>query len=159
MKGLKLSLYAVLSIAFVFFAFSALAQERAPRKSGGPCGYKTFKGDCKIASIEKTFNSKRQAKINGGPGYEGYEVTFTFTPEKPLDFSNVPWAKGMEREILNTQYPLLLTSSWYPSAQFLRRYNIEKDAVFACEMDLITSGTCTPVIFKFSGIDLSDYLQ
>ena len=170
MKNKKLILSVVLTIMAVFFASGLRAQEPAAEQQtankkhrrvilGGPCTYKPFKGTCKIVSVEKTETSKRQAMMNGGPGYEGYEVKFVFTPEETPDFSGIPWVKGSERALLTTQYPLLLTTSWYPSQKFLEKYDIRKDAVFACEMDLITSGTCTPITFKFEGINTTDYSE
>lgn len=150
----KLSLCTILAVAFGFFVTCALAQ-----KVGGPCTYKAIKGACKIVSIEQTESSKKQADVTGGPGYAGYEIKFIFVPEKPADFSDVAWAKGSETAVLHTEYPLLLTNSWYPSEKFLKKYNIKKDAFFPCEMDLITSGTCSPITFKFSVIDTTDYTQ
>jgi hypothetical protein len=170
MRNKRLFLSVILTIITVCFASALRAQEKAqeqqasPRQArkmmvGGPCTYKAIKGACKIVSVEQTEGSKKQASMAGGPGYEGYEIKFIFVPEKPADFSDVAWAKDSENAILSTQYPLLLTNSWYPSYNFLRKYKIKKDAFFPCEMDLITSGTCSPITFKFSGINTQDYSQ
>ena len=121
MRSKKLYLSVIVMIVAVFFASALRAQEQAqeqpvsprqPRKMvGGPCTYKSYRGMCKIVSVEQTDGSKRQALMNGGPGYEGYEIKFIFTPGQPTDFSDVAWAKGAGGALLTTQYPLLLKLS------------------------------------------------
>jgi len=119
---------------------------------GGPCSYDQIRGNCKIVSVAKTSVSKQQAEISGGPGYEGFEVKFTFSPENEADL------KGQEF-VLNKENLLMLTNSWYPGPEYLAKYNIKEQAVFACGLDLIVRGTCTPIIYKFDSIDRTDYFE
>ena len=51
---------------------------------GGPCTYDKYPGKSKITKVEKSAASKQQAKIRGSAPYEGYEIRFTFTPDKPI---------------------------------------------------------------------------
>ena len=53
----------------------------------------------------------------------------------------------------------LLTNSWYPGPEFIEKYGIEVDKQFDCSLQLITKGTCTPVIFEFRQIDAADYFE
>jgi hypothetical protein len=135
------------------------APVRPKRNTGGPCFYKAFKGAIKIISIEKTENSRRQAQMVNGPGYEGNEVKFIFVPSEDFNVKDVQWAQGAEKAILSTQYPLMLSNSFYPSDKFLEKYKIKIDAMFACEMSLITSGQCSPITFQFGGINIQDYIE
>lgn len=48
---------------------------------GGCCTYVSFEGIARIVRITKTLASKAQAKVMGGPKYEGYEVWFRFVPQ------------------------------------------------------------------------------
>lgn len=141
------------------------SMEPAPLKSmepepfvGGPCSYNEFQGSCKIISIFKTEASMQQAGVVGGPGYEGFEVEFAFTPNKPLNLKNTGWANE-ENNILNQNYPLQLTNSWYPGPKYLEKYHIKKSAVFGCKLELRTKGTCSPKGFKFDDIKTGDYFE
>jgi len=128
---------------------------------GGPCSYDKFRGECRITSIQKTEESMQQENTIGGPGYEGFEVKFRFTPTEPLNLENVKLnllADTVEN-FLDKEHLLLLTNSWYPGPEYLEKYNIEENAVFDCELWLITKGTCSPAIFKFDNIDTSDYFE
>ncbi|MBU2577520.1 hypothetical protein KKA69_01675, partial [Patescibacteria group bacterium] len=91
---------------------------------GGPCSYDKFKGGCKITSI-----------INESI------IKFKFTPTKPID---IEWAKkgiAIEREV----YARYL--GW--KCEGLEKCGIKESATLDCELEVITSGTCTPLIFKF----------
>jgi len=119
---------------------------------GGPCAYDVINGNCTITAITQTDNSKKQAEISGGPGYAGYEIKFSFTPDNEVDL------EGKEA-MLKKENTLMLTNSWYPGQEYLTKYNIEEGASFKCSLDLITQGTCTPVIYGFDNIDTTDYFE
>ncbi len=119
---------------------------RATKVVGGPCEYRVYQGYARITSIQK--HAHKQVG-HGGVPYECYEVRFTFHPERKIE---EPFARVEGRE-----FTLLLTNGWYPGLGFLQKYAIEPGEVFDCDLHVITKGACTPVIFEFPAIDLSDY--
>jgi len=123
----------------------------APRV-GGPCTYDEYPGQAKITRVDKTELSKDQAKVTGGPGYEGYEVWFSFVTDREV---KQDWA----REALKREHSLQLKSSWYPGEKYLKKYGIEKGKTMKCTLKAITSGTCTPVIFEFDEVNTADYFE
>jgi len=50
-------------------------------------------------------------------------------------------------------------NSWYPGPRFLERYGIAAGKSFACTLNVISQGTCTPAVFDFQGIDRADYFE
>ena len=122
-------------------------EKSAPMVFGGPCEYKEYKGKATIVSICK----KELPSGYGGPSYESYEVKFSFSPEEEIEES---FAKVEGRE-----FTLKLTNSWYPGPKFLEKYGIEAGKSFDCYLKVITKGTCTPILFDFPTIDLSDYFE
>jgi hypothetical protein len=123
-----------------------------PDRVGGPCTYDGYPGQATITRIEQTEQSKDQAKTVGGPGYEGYEVLFSFTTDKEIKQA---WAK----EALKKEHLLDLRNSWYPGEQFLKKYGLVKGKVLKCTLKAITSGTCTPVVFEFDEVNTIDYFE
>ena len=119
----------------------------APRMGGGPCEYTIYKGIARIISVQK----KEMPKGYGGPSHESYEVKFSFFTEEKIQ---EPHGRVEGRE-----YILKLTNSWYPGPKFLRKYGIEVDRSFDCYLKVITKGTCTPILFDFPAINLSDYFE
>jgi len=153
------------SLAFALSAFSAMAVQgdglAAPApKAGGRVGgfvggrstYEDYAGKATITKIEKTERSKAQVKVNGGPGYEGYAIWFTFSTDKEL---KQEWAKNA----LKKERLLQLTNSWYPGPKYLEKYGIKKGQTFKCTMKVITSGTSSPIVFRFEGLDRADYFE
>ena len=118
-----------------------------PRTGGGPCEYKIYKGSARITSVRK----KEMPKGHGGPSHESYEVKFSFSPRKEI--------KEAHGRVKGREYTLKLTNSWYPGPKFLKKYGIEEGKSFDCYLQVITKGTCTPVLFDFPAIDRSDYFE
>jgi hypothetical protein len=141
-------------ILFCFALTTSLGNTFAvpPNRVGGPCTYESYPGQATITRIEKTEQSKDQIKTVGGPGYEGYEVSFSFMTDKTIKQA---WAK----EALKKEHLLELRNSWYPGEQFLKKYGIEKGKVLKCTLKAITSGTCTPVVFEFDEVNTIDYFE
>ena len=119
---------------------------------GGACSYDKIKGNCIITRIAKTEDSINQAKIVGGPGYEGYDIKYSFLAENEEDL-------GDKVNLIRKENSLRLGNSWYPGEGFISKYKISEQAEFTCELDLITKGTCTPTIYKFNDIDTVDYFE
>ncbi|MBA7493659.1 hypothetical protein ES702_04220 [subsurface metagenome] len=100
---------------------------------GGPCSYDTFKGKCKITSI-----------INENT------IKFKFTPTEPLSEKAKRVDLTREREKYVGYLGLECLKNKYPiTKEDLEKCHIKENTVFDCELEVITSGTCTPIIFKF----------
>jgi hypothetical protein len=136
----------------------SVSQNPIPVPIGGPCSRDKYTGTCKIISVAKTEASKEQVNEVGGPGYEGYEVKYKFIPNETIDIAGSSLEQAM-RQMMNGGQLLQLYSSWYPGSKFIEKYGIKKDAIFECEMSVITQGTCSPVVFEFNKIDLGDYFE
>ena len=110
-------------------------------RMGGPCEYNQYRGKARIASVTRMAEQHQ--------GRETFEVKFNFLPEEEIKES---FARVEGREFL-----LLLTNSTYPEGIFLERYQIKTGKILDCILKVIRKGTCTPMLFEFPGINLSDY--
>ncbi len=120
---------------------------------GGACSYYSISGRCKIVSIAKTQESIQQKSTTG---YEGFDVKFSFIPDSSIIIPE------SAKKILASQkspYSLRLTNSWYPGQLYLNKYSIKENSIFGCQEMVISKGTCTPLSFKFSNVNLSDYFE
>lgn len=118
----------------------------APRETlaGGPCEYKQYKGRAKIESITQKSKTHNYA-------HEVYEVKFSFTSNQEIT--------GKFARTEGKEFVLLLKNSAYPGPKFLEKYDIRVGKVFECIMEVITKGTCTPILFEFPTIRLDDYFE
>ena len=102
----------------------------------GPCSYNTFKGECKIISI-----------LNENV------IRYRFIPTEPLNLESIEWAKKViDREYYEEYagYFGLKCLNKYPiTKEDLEKCNIKENAVLDCGLEIITSGTCTPINFRF----------
>ncbi|UCD86001.1 MAG: hypothetical protein JSU92_07355 [Deltaproteobacteria bacterium] len=124
----------------------------SPAKVGGPCDYVAYPGTARITRIEKTDKSSRQAKVSGGAGYEGYEVWFVFESDQEIE-------EERARKYIEEEHLFLLSNSWYPGELYLKKYDIKVDGSYPCELRVLTKGTCTPVIIKFTELGQDDYFE
>jgi len=123
------------------------AESRPPRVLGGPCEYKQYKGKATIVAVHK----KEMPGDAGRSSYDPYEVRFSFFPDEEIEET---YGKVEGRE-----YRMMLKNSSYPGPKFLEKYGIEAGKSFDCYLKVIIRGTCTPVLFDFTTIDLSDYFE
>lgn len=140
----------ILIIADCVGSMDAMDLEAERSKSsvvGGPCEYKQYKGKAVIISI----TPKALPDYYTGPPYESYEVRYHFEPEEEIMEA---YGKVQGRE-----YVLRLANFRYPGLKFLRKYCIEVGKYFECYLNVITKGTCTPIIFEFSTINLKDFFE
>jgi hypothetical protein len=112
---------------------------------GGPCKYRSYAGTAKVVSVERADVSQNGAKED----VRTYDVQFIFQSE------NVP--KDIYERVQGKRHPFLLTNGSRPTSGFLKKYGISKGKSLPCELDVIVKGTCTPRIFKFPNVDLTDY--
>lgn len=154
MSGARMRRMAMVAAAVFAFAFAAHAEPDAQHdgKVGGKCTYVEHLGTCTIDSVEKTPDSIAQASANGGPGYEGLAVTFTYAGPQPGD-------DALVRQALEGRHELRLMNSWYPGPSFLDRYAIVAGKSFACTLDVIAQGTCTPTVINFPQIDRANFFE
>ncbi len=154
-RMLRIVMCVAAAIAIALAADSSARAEPDTQKDGkigGRCLYVEHPGTCTIDSVEKTPDSIAQASLNGGPGYEGLAVTFTYAGAQAGD-------DALVRQALAGRHELRLINSWYPGPRFLDRYGIAPGKSFACTLEVISQGTCTPVTFDFPGIDRADYFE
>jgi hypothetical protein len=130
----------------------AMADKRTPVKEGGPCTYDHYDGSVEVIRVEKTTRSSAQAATLGGPGYEGYEVWFRFTPQSSSLSDEVSTLAG--RDHLFT-----LFNGWYPGPRFIEKYGLQKGSVHSCVLMVIREGVCSPVQFDILSINRSDYFE
>jgi len=119
---------------------------------GGECTYKSYDGFASITRIEKTERSRQQAKMPGGPGYEGYAVSFVISLSEPI---SEDWARGF----VTREHVLTLKNSWHPGERYLKKYGLEIGEEFPIQLKVITRGTCTPLILEFQTVERGDYFE
>jgi len=136
-------------LLFFLWVFSCWAMDKPAERRvvGGPCEYKAYPGRATIVSVQK---KERPAKA-GASLSAVYEVKFSFTPHEEIE-------EGYG-QVEGKEYLLLLANSSYPGPWFLKKYGIKPGKCFECYLKVITRGTCTPVLFDFPAIDLSDYSE
>ena len=117
------------------------------QRVGGRCEYTAFSGKATITQVTPVRGS--QAVLAGLP-YRPRRVLFTFSPSTPV--ANALYEPGR-------QYELTLSGGTPPGPGFLKKYGIRPGAAFTAKMDLIRSGTCTPVVFTFRSINLHDFFE
>tara|TARA_B100000315_G_scaffold239463_1_gene258285 strand:- start:911 stop:1318 length:408 start_codon:yes stop_codon:yes gene_type:complete len=100
---------------------------------GGGCEYKTVPGKCKIISITE----------NNNLNYGGYDVEFKFTANntnKKIDGEYKRVLTGLNSTCIQNQKAM---------NKDLKACNFVKNYIFNCDLDIISTGTCNPSIFKF----------
>ena len=132
----------------VFFMSVSCAETKTHEKGrvvGGPCNYKSYAGTAEVIRIEKAYPKSQDGKKNT----DGYDVHFVFHPETALQEK---YARVEEKS-----HTLLLTNGSRPTMGFLKKYGIKTGNMLPCELMVIVKGTCTPMLFKFPTVDLTDY--
>ena len=124
---------------FSVLLMGASCAETKPRETGrvvgGPCSYKSYPGRAEVVSVKKAD--------------AGYDVKFVFSSEKT--------PQETYARVEGKTHRLLLIEGSRPKLRFLKKYGIETRKVLPCNLDVIVKGTCTPTLFKFPTVDLTDY--
>ena len=113
---------------------------RAAGLVGGPCAYVDYPGKATIVAVT--------AQQRAGNDVPGLEVTFTFVPDAPITDDRL-YEPGRT-------YPLTLTGGQAPGPRFVAKHDLRPGRALPCRLRTIRQGTCTPVLFDFPGIDLTD---
>jgi hypothetical protein len=133
------------SVSFMSVACAETKPGEIGRVVGGPCNYKTYPGTAQVVSIEKAYVISQDGKKNA----DGYDVHFVFHPQITPE---QPYAR-----VEGKTHALLLTNGSRPRMGFLKKYGIAAEKTLPCELAVIVKGTCTPIIFKFPTVNLTDY--
>jgi hypothetical protein len=120
-----------------------------PARVGGPCRYDAFPGKAVILSVAPHQASASAA--GASPPYPPLDVIYTFTPNAPI--ANEPLYRP------DATHTLTLVSGMPPGPRFVAKYGIAPGRAFPCQLRIIRQGTCTPVLFAFPDIDLTDYFE
>ena len=172
MRKVKIILFIIVIIAtslLLFFKYKSIPLKtvrRIPGEggfTGGGCTYKKFNGTCTITKIEKTDKSTKQVNRPRGPGYEGFEVKYKYSPtilsKLRLKLSNFPYLED-NSVITNMEYHLNLgDGGTYVGEKYLEKYDIYEGKLFNCEASIETSGTCSPLFVSLDGVSRTDFFE
>ena len=129
-----------------------IAQGLTGGRIGGGCTYRDVPGTVTIVRVEKTMASIQQATASGGPGYEGFEISFSFV-------SNQPIAETAIRDFVQNLQVLRLANSWYPGPRYIAKYHLDPNRKLSAVLKVRTSGACTPMLYAITGVNRSDYFE
>lgn len=106
----------------------------APINIGGPCQYNNIAGIAKILSIESAPDNGNNCPV------EPKLIKFTFTPD--------------DQNIKSSESELRINAGTNPSLKWIDDQKIAVGNIYRVERQEITSGTCTPRVYKFLDLDL-----
>jgi hypothetical protein len=104
---------------------------------GGPCEYRSYPGQAEIVSVSKS----EAAPVSAG---ERYDVKFRFIPDGPIEER---FARVEERS-----FSLLPDRVNSPDRAFIEKFDIRPGKRYECTLQVITKGTCTPLLFDFPSL-------
>lgn len=107
---------------------------------GGACSYTETPGEATVVSLNNA--TAGQNDCNNDP----VEVVFNFTPSDPLK-ANAATDKNVH---------LTVGDGKNPSRSYIASKGFAVGATLKCSRKTIISGTCTPIVFDFPDLDLSD---
>jgi hypothetical protein len=133
----KSGVFLIISL-FIFFSLFACAwaqpDHQGGRLVGGPCQYKCYPGQATILSITSS--------PAGDPDLaKRFDVKFSFTPQEKIEESFA--------RVEGKTFNLYGNNFQYPDREFLMSHNIQVGRVLDGSLQVIISGTCTPVLFDF----------
>lgn len=150
MRGFILLVLLVgIAVASFYLLHTSDMTSATNKKIGGGCTYESYPGTCTITAVKQTEQSQAQKTTSGGPGYAGYDVSYTYAPADDADLGDAGTG----------EHQLKLANSWYPGSEFLSKYGIADGKTFACTLKVRKTGACTPTVFEFPTINLTDYFE
>lgn len=111
-------------------------------QAGQNCQYKKIAGKAKIISISSAPTDEINCPLNPK------KVIFSFTPDDTSARNNYLFKSWSDTSTL------MINAGTNPSQYFLDSLNISIGSEFICNRQEISQGTCTPVIFEFTTINL-----
>ena len=112
-----------------------------PPPLGGPCEVVPYKGFAKIISINPRKGSK--------PLKDEWDIKFVFLPEAPI--LEPSWLAGLA----GGEFFLKIKGRYYPSKEFIDKYDVRIGKIFPCNALVRVKGSCTPLFFEFPFIEES----
>jgi hypothetical protein len=141
MNFFRKSVFLLIIALFITFIFIAGACAQTDKKGtkliGGPCRYKSYSGQATILSIAESQTGEREKAGR-------FEVKFSFASPKKIEEA---FAK-VEGKTFN----LYGNNFQYPDKDFIGSNQLQVGKVLDGNMQVIISGTCTPVLFDFPGL-------
>jgi hypothetical protein len=123
-----------LAVTFIFAASVWAQPDKKSGLVGGPCKYRSYPGYATILSI--TGNSADDKDKVGR-----FEVKFSFSPKDKITETFA--------QVEGKTFNLYGNNFQYPDEEFLVTNNIRTGKVMEGSLQVIISGTCTPVLFEF----------
>lgn len=114
---------------------------------GGPCSYAKIPGVITITAIEPAPGDENNCK-------DAVKVFFTFTPTDPAAGKKYAFPNWSDEKQVFT-----VGGGANPNRDWVKSKGMTVGAKFDASRNEILSGTCTPVIFEFTSIDVSDFTQ
>lgn len=129
-------------VCFIFtFLLSSCSSQAENPTLGGSCTYTRTQGQATIVSLNSANPSSNNC--NNNP----VEVVFDFAPDNPANANNV----------MDKNRVLTVGDGKNPPLNYVLGKGLSIGSIHPCIKQNIASGTCTPVIFTFTDVDLSDY--
>ncbi len=104
---------------------------------GGPCQYRSYPGQAEIVSVS-------QSEVVPASAGDRYDVKFRFMPDGPIEER---FARVEDRS-----FSLLPDRVNPPDRAFIEKFDIRPGKRYECTLQVITKGTCTPLIFDFPSL-------
>lgn len=139
-----------LILAVALFSLCAGNNKEPEADTGGDCLYKTVNGRCTVLTIEE------------GGSMSPVSVKFTFSPSDDLDLI-LGGENDLKTTLSNTGRIYAESSkdlslacldgvSYPKKADLEKKCNLKENKVVPCRVQVLDSGTCTSLIFSFTGI-------
>jgi len=126
---------------FTVFLFSCSSSSQNSDPIGGSCTYMSTTGTATIVSLNGA--STGSNNCNNNP----VEVVFDFTPANPADANTAT----------DTNRVLTVGDGKNPPLNYVLSKGLTVGSTHPCTRQIEISGSCTPVVFTFTDVNLSDY--
>ncbi len=109
--------------------------------TGGPCTYTSAQGTATMMSLNSASTASNNCSNNP------VEVVFDFTPNNLADANAAT----------DNNRVLTVGDGMNPPLNYVLSKGLTIGSIHPCTRQILVNGTCSPVIFTFTDIDLSDY--
>ena len=109
---------------------------------GGPCEYRSYPGQAEIVTVAPM---EAPAAAAGGR----FDVKFRFIPNGPVE-------EPLGKTALDRTFSLLPDREMPPDRAFMEKFDIRPGKRLGCTLQVITRGTCTPILFDFPSLTPGD---
>jgi len=161
----------IFGVLMLTFGTSSARRLQEMKTRTGSALYSNYRGVVTITEVKKTEKSKAQAKVAGRN--EGYEVWFTFEPDKEEELEvdeggkveEVIKEEAVEEEVIKEKWGrrfvvgehlFKLATGLYPNAKYIKKYKIKPGQTYRCTFRVMKQGRGTPFIFVIDGLPKDD---